>query len=561
MTEILTESFCERCGTRYTFETSAPRRSRLGRMRTLSKGVRNFVLSDESSFSEAMADARSEEELSATAHQLDAFHQTFNFCLTCRQYTCGNCWNTSEGRCLTCAPIPGLEEAAATGGMADVIVDGNGNGHAEMDDGWPEADLERINAVLGQSAAPDAVVPDAVVPGSVAPEPGVASDAPAAADIPVIETPETAPAAAAADQGTGTELATTANAQPSAPAGPPTPVDATAPVMPVDAAPVVADVADEAGPTTEDADTWAAAAASVAADEHVGSNVIGVAPGQSLEDAIAAYESQLAAEEAAAQPAVGDAAAEMASGPQPAPVPDEPTRPVAMPGAHAAAPAPGLEAPEPVDQPVAAEAATTEGDATEPHPAPAASDVAAPGELPTPDRAEPDMPPAQPSAGAEAESPAAPQPPVTAAPAGTPTDVIEQPTWPVAPAPGPSPVAPAAGPSPVQAPDATGSPAAPATSWLRVAPDDGASAPQWPSAPVWPSASTREAPTTLAGRPLLPRDDASALWAASAREVLSPAAAPGPVPAAAPSPQPCVQCGLSLSANARFCRRCGSRQG
>ena len=37
MTEILTESFCERCGTRYTFESSAPRRSRVGRVRTLAR--------------------------------------------------------------------------------------------------------------------------------------------------------------------------------------------------------------------------------------------------------------------------------------------------------------------------------------------------------------------------------------------------------------------------------------------------------------------------------------------------------------------------------------------
>jgi ribosomal protein L40E len=38
---------------------------------------------------------------------------------------------------------------------------------------------------------------------------------------------------------------------------------------------------------------------------------------------------------------------------------------------------------------------------------------------------------------------------------------------------------------------------------------------------------------------------------------------PVPEAASAPTPtaQPCVSCGLSLSANARFCRRCGTRQG
>ncbi|MEO5965738.1 MAG: hypothetical protein ABIR11_09760, partial [Candidatus Limnocylindrales bacterium] len=122
MTEILTESFCERCGTRYTFESAAPRRSRIGRVRTLSKGMRNFVMSDDSSFSEAMAEARSEEEIAATAHQLDAFHQTFNFCLTCRQYTCGDCWNVAEGRCLTCAPLPVMDEPVPAVALVPVEV-------------------------------------------------------------------------------------------------------------------------------------------------------------------------------------------------------------------------------------------------------------------------------------------------------------------------------------------------------------------------------------------------------------------------------------------------------
>ena len=38
MPEILTESFCERCGTRYTFESVAPRKTRrLGQFKTLSR--------------------------------------------------------------------------------------------------------------------------------------------------------------------------------------------------------------------------------------------------------------------------------------------------------------------------------------------------------------------------------------------------------------------------------------------------------------------------------------------------------------------------------------------
>ena len=44
---------------------------------------------------------RTEEGALATA-QLDAFHESFNFCIDCRQYTCVNCWNDD------CRPLPQL---------------------------------------------------------------------------------------------------------------------------------------------------------------------------------------------------------------------------------------------------------------------------------------------------------------------------------------------------------------------------------------------------------------------------------------------------------------------
>jgi len=109
MPEILTESFCERCGTRYTFESSATRTKPLRGLKTFGKGLRNFVLSDDSSMDEAMAAARSEADRDVTSRQLDAFHSTFNFCMTCRQYTCANCWNDAEGTCLTCSPLASRE--------------------------------------------------------------------------------------------------------------------------------------------------------------------------------------------------------------------------------------------------------------------------------------------------------------------------------------------------------------------------------------------------------------------------------------------------------------------
>jgi hypothetical protein len=137
MPEILTESFCERCGTRYTFESAAPRKARrLGQIKTLSKGMKNWVMSDDTSMDEAMAAARNDEDREVTSQQLDAFHATFNFCMTCRQYTCGNCWNVAEGRCLTCAPHLGHEILPAP--FADQVPFEPVRIEAEA---WPEVDL------------------------------------------------------------------------------------------------------------------------------------------------------------------------------------------------------------------------------------------------------------------------------------------------------------------------------------------------------------------------------------------------------------------------------------
>ena len=92
----------------------------------------------------------------------------------------------------------------------------------------------------------------------------------------------------------------------------------------------------------------------------------------------------------------------------------------------------------------------------------------------------------------------------------------------------------------------------------------------WPDAPAWPTAepgSTQAGPlpgsaaAPWASRLATARPEPTSVWAASSQEVL---AAPGPSAATrpgTPAVQACVSCGLSLSANARFCRRCGSRQG
>jgi len=60
------------------------------------------------------------------------------------------------------------------------------------------------------------------------------------------------------------------------------------------------------------------------------------------------------------------------------------------------------------------------------------------------------------------------------------------------------------------------------------------------------------------GRPAQPTGGLESLWAESNREVAS--APPAPGRPAQGGVQPCVSCGLSLSATARFCRRCGTSQ-
>ena len=104
MPDALTESFCERCGTRYEF--AAPTElTTMRRARGVLSGLKNYIMSQDS-LSDAVGDGiRSQEEVLASA-QLDAFHASFNFCIDCRQYACTNCWNEDAGRCQSCQPLP-----------------------------------------------------------------------------------------------------------------------------------------------------------------------------------------------------------------------------------------------------------------------------------------------------------------------------------------------------------------------------------------------------------------------------------------------------------------------
>jgi hypothetical protein len=188
MSEILTESFCERCGTRYTFESARPR-NRLKGVKVLSRGLKNFVLSDDTTMDEAMAAARSETDREATAYQLDAFHKTFNFCMSCRQYTCPNCWNEIEARCQSCAPLPELEIAApevappAFPGLVTLsepaMIAGSGsNGANGHDDLIGARDREVDEAATDGEVAFTEPAAWTVTPDAITPEPEALSSPP-----------------------------------------------------------------------------------------------------------------------------------------------------------------------------------------------------------------------------------------------------------------------------------------------------------------------------------------------------------------------------------------------
>jgi hypothetical protein len=258
MTEILTESFCERCGTRYTFESVQQRARPLGRLGTLGRGLKNFVVMDDASFDEAMAVARSEDESKATNAQLEAFHRTFNFCLTCRQYTCAECWNAVEGRCLTCAPLPvqAVLEAPVT-----------------------------FSAAATTLLAPAPVVAE---PPVLAPEPRPAFDV---EPLPVMELPVADPDQAEPDELEPDELAVLEVAAPEpevVEAGP-------------EPEPEVAETVVEAEPEPEPAVAETAVEAeSEPVHQHAPnapgpSPFPGFRPGRSLDDEIAAYELRIAA--------------------------------------------------------------------------------------------------------------------------------------------------------------------------------------------------------------------------------------------------------------------------
>ena len=172
MADTLTESFCERCGTRYEF-TAPTRLNPLRKTRGLFGGLKNYLTSQDD-LADAIGDAMRNEEGALASAQLEAFHESFNFCIDCRQYTCVNCWNDDAGRCRSCAPVAGtddlaerleaslgvgaagatwVEEPTLTGDELDRrlgteqwpssdLPEPAGNGHVSLTESWPVAEAQ-----------------------------------------------------------------------------------------------------------------------------------------------------------------------------------------------------------------------------------------------------------------------------------------------------------------------------------------------------------------------------------------------------------------------------------
>ena len=494
MAEILTESFCERCGTRYTFESAAPvAAKRLGKFKVLSKGLKNFVLDDDSSLDEALAAARSEADGESTSQQLDAFHQTFNFCMSCRQYTCSNCWNEADGRCLTCAPLVGgdvLEEQTPTtlginkgrsGRAAKAAAKKSVDALA-----WPTTDLRRF-----ENAA-------AATPEPVRPKPLFDMPAQPVAESAVDDRPATAEPESVGD------------------GPPPRPVDddlvvpeawpdipslaerlrmvAGALDTDVEAAPSPAAAAEpEAPPAIEPSPPAEPVAATEPAAADAPTVVGRFRPGESLDEVLDAFE-------AGRMERAAEMDAEIARKRAAALASHREVEPAAEPEA----------APEPV-------ADVAEPEAEEPIAAAWDLEPQEPESRPSPRSAGPDRNPRRRTPRAD--------------------DRVEVPTWQITPTDAPAPRR----PDPRQ-------PIQPSAASAQAGRSQGK--PEWPNEPAVDNLAF------LANRGSADRD-VDEVWAASSRDVV---AAPGS-PTAAAGVQACVSCGLSLSATARFCRRCGTRQG
>ena len=528
--ETLTASFCERCGSRHEFRAPTGL-GPLRKTRGFLGGLRTYLVSEEG-LSDAMRDAMQVEESAVAAKQLEAFHASIHLCLGCRQYTCNDCWNVTAGKCRTCAPLPGVDDLAdriaaslAPGAMplgepAAVPVFEHAEASPLPAESWPQADHEVYAATAAEAEAPGyalAVVPPEPTFADEEPpviESEVATDDAVAADAGEAAAPDSI-AAAAFDERWPEEAVADADA-PDATREAPEPVAAAErPRLHVvawdeDAAPAAASDADHAAPDAVEPAAWAGSESTAAE-----------APAADADDDRLAAMHDLDAE-----PFIADRTSwlEQAQREEPRATEDEAAEPAAARSDADLEPTPiaaafGYEPP-----PVAFDADPDTGfeDVT---PAAAVREEAE-----------------APAAEAPPAEPAAPQPPPAPRRSGPMRDrIVRRGDQPRRPRRGRR-VAAEAGADEVAARRAQLEELG--LSAAAEAPDQAAA-----DAQILPYRS-RGAPPSNRDATLAAIRQGSLVWEASAREV----------DAGGVTVQSCGECGLALSASARFCRRCGTRQ-
>ena len=543
MTETLTETFCERCGTRYEF--SAPTRlNPLRKTRGLIGGIKNYLTSQDA-LGDALDDAMRTEEGALATAQLEAFHQAFNFCIDCRQYTCVNCWNDDAGRCRSCVPVPGTDDLAERL-AASIAVAGPVAGIAEADmsdedlhrhlglEAWPTSDLPEEAVATAENEPVDdwAVTPGAWANAPAAPtyepeEPVATVGGFVGADGFVYETKEQA------DKVAANMLAEALAAQEAARAAAELEATRAAEAAAAQAAEAAAaqaaerdgDALAEAAPTEQEA-SWVAAAV----DEDRAAAEAPAEPLQAVEPEPEPVAAGGVAEPPHLRVVAWDEDAALELEPEPAAAEAEPE-----PSAAEVEPEPVVaeSEPEPVvaesePEPVVAES-EPEPVVAESEPEPVVAEVE-PEPEPVAAEAEP-----QPIAAA-AESEPEPAAPTPIAPVSE--TILHFPTRPTQPE-----VA-----QPAAAADETPEVAARRAQLDSLGLDGGPTDADMPAVLPYRSRGAAVTSAELAMRAAA----GQRFWEASAREV---AGAVGNV-----GVQNCNECGLSLSANARFCRRCGTRQ-
>jgi hypothetical protein len=447
--------------------------------------------------------------------------------MSCRQYTCANCWNEIESRCLSCAPLgsDNLSFPATAEPLARILGQTEpeplaANGHLNGDTGlaapaqptppeasaWPTSDRARdedpwpglpaLPAVAGQPVDEPSV--EAVVEASTA-------GAEAVSDAPEATAAEIAPVEAA-----------------------PVPeVVAQDDIVDEDVALAVA-AAELARHAAAEADTERQRLAAEEAEAERQRLAAEEAEAEQARQAVAQAEAErqrLAAEEAAQREREVAAAAEAERQRQSADEEAQRARQAAV-EAEALRQRLAVEA-ELQHEREAAAAADREREAES---LAAAAELSPPPSAPRDDRVEtPTWQIVAPEIAPTPDSGLLDVPPTTLAP---------QPAIPVRPA---------ATNGGVQATNGAGGA-------VNGAPAPPAGASEWPSPantppPQWPMPKT-VAPQWPVGQGTS-RGANDDLWAASSQDVLGKAGS---------GVQPCTSCGLPLSATARFCRRCGTQQ-